>query len=178
MSLAIFLVVAATLALVFVLRIALSQGLLLSEKGKPGGQIQPVDLEAFRNLTDRAEDEYLRRRLPAGEFRMVQRKRLRAVAAYVQVASRNAAILARLADAALASPDPHTVDAARQLMENAFLLRRNAMIVTFRIYAALVWPTAGFGASPVVSGYARLSGDAMLLGRLQNPAAPVRISAS
>jgi hypothetical protein len=41
----------------------------------------------------------------------------------------------------------------------------------------LVWPTAGLAAVPVLRGYENLNGSAMLLSRLQNPAAPVRIAA-
>jgi hypothetical protein len=100
------------------------------------------------------------------------------MAAYVKVASRNAAVLARIGQTALASNDARTAEAALQLVDHALLLRRNAAFATVRIYAALAWPHSGLAAAPVLHGYERLSGDAMLLGRLQNPAAPVRISAT
>jgi hypothetical protein len=50
MNLAIVLVIAATLALVIILRTTLWQGRQLSGKRNSGQQIQPVDLEAFRNI--------------------------------------------------------------------------------------------------------------------------------
>jgi len=46
-----------------------------------------------------------------------------------------------------------------------------------RIYIAMAWPTSGLAAAPVLHSYEQLNGSAMLLGRLQNPAAPVRIAA-
>lgn len=175
MTLALILVVAALFALALILRIGFSRGLQISSSSL-ATQIQPIDLEAFRNLVDPAEDEYLRRRLPPSEFRTVRRERLRAMAAYIQGAARNAAVLVRLGQAALASSDPNTAEAARQLVENAILLRRNAAYALLRIYVALAWSPAGQPALPILHGYERLSGSAMRLGRLQNPAVPVRIS--
>jgi hypothetical protein len=41
----------------------------------------------------------------------------------------------------------------------------------------LAWPYSEFAAVRVVERYEHVSGAAMLLGRLQNPAVPVRLSA-
>jgi hypothetical protein len=176
MTLAIFLVIAAALALVFIFGISISRSLQISAGSSLATQIQPIDVEAFRNLIDPAEREYLRRRLPASEFRVVQRERLRAMASYVQAAARNAAVLVRIGQPALSSADPQTAEAARQMIDNALLLRRNAFYALCRIYAALAWPDSGLAAAPILHGYEQLNGSAMLLGRLQNPATPVRIS--
>ncbi|HEV2397732.1 MAG TPA: hypothetical protein VGS27_12375 [Candidatus Sulfotelmatobacter sp.] len=176
MTLAIVLVVFAVLALLVIARVTVSGSLQISSGRKLARQIEPVDVEAFRNLVDPAEDAYLRRRLTASQYRLVQRERLRAVAAYIRVAAHNAAVLITLGQAALAASDSQTVEAARQLIDNALLLRRNATFALLKIYAALAWPQLGLSASPVLQGYERLNGSAMLLGRLQNPAAPVRIS--
>jgi hypothetical protein len=176
MTIAILLVIAAALALVFIVSITVSRSLQISSGSGLAGQIQPIDIEAFRNLVDPKEDNYLRRRLTAAEFRAVRRERLRAVAAYVQVAGRNAAVLVRMGQAAMTG-DSQTTEAARRLVDSALLLRRNAAFALFRIYIALAWPNSGFAAVPILHGYERLNGAAMLLGRLQNPAAPVHISA-
>jgi hypothetical protein len=176
MTIAVLLVIAAALALVFILGITVSRSLQISSGTGLAEQIQPIDIEAFRNLVDPEENEYLRRRLPAAEFRLVGRKRLRAMAAYVQVAGRNAAILVRIGQAAMTG-DSQTREAARRLVDSALLLRRNAAFALLRIYIALLWPNSGFAAVPILHGYERLNGAAMLLGRLQNPAAPVHISA-
>jgi hypothetical protein len=176
MTIAIILVVAAVLSLIFICRIALSRSLQISEGNGLAGQIQPVDVEAFRNLVNPAEEDYLRRRLPPSEFRLVRRQRLRATAAYVHTVGRNAAILVRIGQNALTSGDAETVEAARQLVDNALLMRRNTAFVLFRIYVALAWPNSGLAAAPFLHGYEQLSGSAMLLGRLQNPTVAVRIS--
>lgn len=178
MTLAILLVIAAALALIFILGVAVSRSLQISAGTNLAGQIQPIDVEAFRILVDPAEDDYLRRRLSAAEFRLVRRERLRAMAAYVQTAGRNAAVLVRMGQGALTAGDADTAEAARRLVDDALLLRRNSSFALLRIYVALAWPTSGLAAVPILQGYEQLNGSAMLLGRLQNPAAPVRISAT
>ena len=177
MNLAIVIVIAAALALVIMLRLAVTQSLQTKRSADLNGAIRPIDVEAFRNLINPAEDEYLRRRLPPGQFRVVRRERLRAMAAYVQLIATNATLLLSVGEAALATEDARLAKAARQLVNDALLLRRNAIVALARIYLALAWPNSGFGAIRVADRYEQLSGSAMLLGRLQNPSIPVRLSA-
>ncbi len=177
MTLAIVLVIAAVLALAFILSVAVTQNLQAKRRANLAVAIRPIDIEAFRNLIDPAEDNYLQRRLPAAQFRIVRRERLRAMEAYVLMASSNAAVLVRVGEAALASGDPQMAGAAQQLVNDALLLRRNTMVALARIYLALAWPYSGFAAVRVIERYEQLNGAAMLLGRLQNPAVPVRLSA-
>jgi len=178
MNLAIVLVIAAVLALGIILRLAVTQSLQAKGSTNLAGTIRPIDIEAFRNLINPAEDDYLRRRLPPHQFRLVRRERLRAMAAYVQVAGRNAAVLVRVGEIALASGNLQVAAAAQRLVNDALLLRRNTTVALARIYLAMAWPNSEFAAVRVVDRYERLSGSAMLLGRLQNPAAAVRLSAS
>lgn len=179
MTLAIILIVFAAIGLSVIVRLCLSfsKSLRLPEDASIARQIQPLDVAAFRNLIDPAEREYLRRRLPSAEFREVQRERLRAMAAYVQIAARNATALVALAESSRTSSNPQTAEAARQLIDNAFRLRRNTAYAMFRIRLAWLWPDSNTAAGSILQGYVQLNGTAMLLGRLQNPAEPVRISA-
>lgn len=176
MTLAIFLVVFAVITLFVILRVSVSRSLLHHSTSSPG--IEPIDIEAFRNLVNPTENEYLHRRLPSAEFRRVQRERLRAAAAYIRVAGRNATVLVAVGQAAMAATDERTAEAARQLVDSALLLRRNTTFALLRINLAIAWPSLDSSAAPVLSGYERLNGCAMLLGRLQNPAVPVRISSA
>jgi hypothetical protein len=178
MTLALVLVIASALALVLILGLTISTHHKLSPRSAIARTIEPIDIEAFRNLVNPAENGYLRHRLPPAEFRRVQRERLWAAAAYIRVAGRNAALLIAIGQAALFTSDTATAEAARQLVDNALLLRRNATLALLRIYVALAWPQSALAAMPIVHGYEQLSGRAMLLGRLQNPAVPVRISAN
>jgi len=177
MNLAIIIVIAAVLALATILRVAVTQSLQARRSTNLAVSIRPIDIDAFRNLINTVEDEYLRRRLPPSQFRMVRRERLRAMAAYVEAAASNATVLVRVGENALSTRDARIAEAAQQLVSDALLLRRNATVSLARIYLALAWPNSEFAAVRVVDRYERLSGTAMLLGRLQNPAVPVRLSA-
>ena len=177
MILAIIIVISAVLALTIILSVAVTRSLRVKQSAGTAVAIRPIDIEAFRNLIDPAEEAYLRRRLPPVRFRLVRRQRLRAIAAYVHAAGRNAAVLVSVGQTALASADPQVAEAARQLVNDALLLRRNTALALARIYLELAWPNSGFAAVRVVERYEQLSGAAMLLGRLQNPSVPVRLSA-
>jgi len=172
MNLAVLLVISAIILLVVVISVSVSR---LRFSG--ARDIQPVDIDAFRNLTDTRESKYLRSRLPGPEFRRIQRIRLRAMAAYVQTVGENAVALIRIGQMGVNSENAETAEAARQLIDQALRLRRNAGAAMLRIYLARVWPTVDFAATPILDGYQRLSGSAMLLGRLQDPATTVRVSA-
>jgi hypothetical protein len=178
MILAVVLVIVAVLSLAVILRLAVGRSLQASAGTSLAEQIQPLDVEAFRNLTSPDEEEFLRRRLPAAEFRRVRRARLRAASAYVQAAGKNAAVLVRLGQTALAVDDASTSRAAHQLVDQALLLRRNCAFAMLRIHMALALPVPNQAAVTVLRGYEQLNGCVLLLTRLQNPAAPVRISAS
>jgi hypothetical protein len=174
MTLAISLVIASAVSLVAILWVAVTRGLRIRARPSLGDQIQPLDVEAFRNLADPAEDEYLRRRLPPSEFRKVRRTRLRALAAYVKTAGRNAAVLVRRGQDALTAGNVPTAEAASQMVNQALLLRRQAILARVRIYGAMGWPNSNLPGRPVLDGYQRLSGTAMFLGRLRNSAIRVR----
>jgi hypothetical protein len=176
MNLAVVFVISAIVALSVILRIAVKQALQSKSSNNLAGTIRPIDIHAFRNLINPAEDDYLRCRLPPAQFRLVRRERLRAMAAYAQVAGQNAAVLVRIGEAALASGDVRIAEAARQLVNDALLLRRNTTVALARIYLALAWPNSRFAAVRVIDRYEQVSGTAMLLGRLQNPAVAVRLS--
>lgn len=176
MTIAIILVIVAALSLAVILRVSVGRALDVSAAGSPAEKIQPLDIEAFRNLTDPAEEAYLRDHLPAADFRRVRRERLRATSVYLQVAGRNAGILAQLGQMALASSNATTAEPARQLVDQALLLRRNCAFALIRIHCALVLPFRSESVVPVLRSYDRVNGSVQLLTRLQNPVAPLRIS--
>lgn len=175
MNLAIVIVVASVLALTAILWLTVARK---SQISRPAGpmQIQPVDVEAFRNLVSPAEDAYLRERLSARDFRHVRRHRLLATAAYVKNVSRNAGVLVQIGQRAMTANDPRVKESAQQLVENALLLRRNATFALVRIYLTLAVPTNSTSLGRVADSYEKLSFSAMLLGRLQNPNGPVQLS--
>ncbi len=177
----VILIVAAVVTLALTTWFAVLRALRPASRADLQAQLESIDVAAFRNLIDPAEDEYLRQHLSAAQFRVTQRSRLRARAAYVRVAGRNAAVLIRMGQTALAATDAratHEVqETALRLVNDALLLRRNAAVALLRIYAAMVWPNGGTATAGLIDRYERLSSSAMLLGRLRNPAVPVRVTA-
>jgi hypothetical protein len=140
-----------------------------------GEQLRPVDIDAFRNLIDPAEEDFLRRRLPPADFRRIQRERLGAAKDYITGAARNAEILLQLAEPARLSPDPEVVQAAQKLIDEATQLRLYAFRAIPRIYFAMLFPSQGSTLIPVADGYERMTEKMISLGR-QHPAGRVSIA--
>ena len=141
------------------------------------GRTQPVDLDAFRNLTDPREEEYLRQNLAPGDFRSAQRERLRAALGYVRRAAYNASILLRLGEAARRNADPEIARAAGELVESALWLRLYALQAVVLLYARIVFPDARWTFGPMASDYQSLRDGVARLCRLQLPEYTGRISA-
>jgi len=179
----VILIVGAVATLASAAGLAVSRALRPASKADHAAQLEPIDVAAFRNLIDPAEDEYLRQHLSAAQFRVTQRARLRARAAYVRVARRNAIVLNRMGQTALATSsarptnDVRIREAALRLVNDALLLQRNAEFALLRIYADMAWPNRSTATAGILDRYERLSDSAMLLGRLRNPGVAVRVTA-
>jgi hypothetical protein len=141
------------------------------------GRTRPVDIDAFRNLIDPAEEDFLRENLPPSEFRTIQRERLRAALEYVSCAAHNAAILVRLGEAARLSLDPKIAEAGQQLLDTALRLRLYALLATIRLYLGIALPGAHLSAGGLVDNYQHLSSLAGQLVFMQYPARASRLPA-
>jgi len=139
---------------------------------------RPVDLAAFRNLIDPAEEDYLRKQLPAGKFRALQRERMRAALEYVRRTAYNGAILLRVGGAARRDPNPEVAAAARALVNDALQLRLNAMRATVVLYGRIAIPGARISVGRVTDLYENLTQGLVRLTRLQDPASATRIAAA
>jgi hypothetical protein len=161
--------------------------LLLAVRGQSGGvrslleleaYTQPVDLDAFRNLTDPQEERYLRERLTAKDFRCIQRQRLGAALGYVRRVAHNASILLRLGEAVRRNSDPEVARTAGELVESALRLRMYSLLAMGLLYARILLPSVGWSAAGVATGYQGLRDHVGRLSRLQAPAQAARISAA
>jgi len=177
MILPIVLVLASVLALMVLLFAARGQAASVGQLDDLAGRTRPVDLEAFRNLIDPDEEQFLRDNLAAGEFRIVQRERLRAAAGYVASTAHNAAVLLRLGESALRSPDPEIASAGRRLVETAVRLRLNAMLCLAKLRVRAALPGVPVSVAGLVDSYQRLSGIASQLALVQRPRYVSRLSA-
>ena len=132
-------------------------------------QLRSVDVEAFRNLIDHREQDYLRERLPASEFRGIQRERMLAAVEYVRAAASNAAILIRLAEAARQNSDPAVAQAADKLLDNAIRLRLYAFRVVPRLYFGMLMPGVSLAPIDLADAYDTITRQVVMLGCLQYP---------
>ena len=141
------------------------------------GRTRPVDLEAFRNLVDPGEEDFLRASLLPRQFRAVQRERMRAALEYVQNAAHNAAFLLRMGEAATQSADPRIAQAGRQLIDSALRLRAYALLSAAKLYVRMVFPEARLSYGRLADNYQHLSALASQLTLMQHPAQAARLSA-
>ena len=129
-----------------------------------------VDVEAFRNLVDAGEEQYLRESLDANEFRRVQRERMKAAADYVRRTAQNASAVLSLGEAVRLQSDPETVEAGRKLLDCAASLRMNATMALLLLYLRIIFPGMRLSLGQVIDGYERFTSAAQRLTQLQSPA--------
>ena len=168
MILASVIVVLAFLALFFILHVVKGHHATGRDLDQLASRLQAVDVNAFRNLIDEREEEYLREHLPQREFRGIQRERKLAAIEYIRCASANAAILIRLAEAAREDPDPAVAQAAEKLFDNALRVRLYSFRVVPRLYAGLLFPGASLVPSDLADAYDTITRQVVMLG-LQYP---------
>ena len=140
-------------------------------------ELRPVDLDAFRNLVDPDEDQFLQNNLSPANFRVIKRERMRAALDYISVASRNAAILLRMGEMAARSDNTDIVLASRRLMYNAYRLRLYAPFVMAVLLLRVALPNTRFSAGRLLEHYQSLSGAASEVARAQYPMYAARLSA-
>src|SRR5690348_12757190 len=97
-------VVLGFLALFLIIHLAKGHHTTGTDLDQLASQLRSVDVDAFRNLINEGEEEYLRQRLLPSEFKSIQRERKLAAIEYIGCAAKNAAILIRLAEAARQNP--------------------------------------------------------------------------
>ncbi len=120
---------------------------LRSRSSRPCGAIQrqaaelvAVDLEAFENLTDPEEEQFLRSNLQPKEFRRVQRLRLRAAKLYVAALSQNAGMLMAAGQSASLNSNPEVAATGQELVQKAIRLKVWCLFSLMRMDAALFFP--------------------------------------
>jgi hypothetical protein len=145
--------------------------------GDLAGRIRPVDLDAFRNLTDPREEEYLRANLSPAQFREVQRQRLRASVEYIGNTAHNAAVLLRLGEAAARSTDLRIAMAGKRLVDDAVRLRLYALLSIAKLYANMALPKARLSPGTLADHYQHLRQLVGQLALMQHPTQAGRFSA-
>ena len=139
--------------------------------------LKPVDIEAFRNLTEPTQEEYLRERLPRREFRSLQRARVLAAAEYVRCIAHNAAVLLRVGEGARQSTDTEIARAAQELASVAIQLRINSLLALVILYIRYFAPEARIGTRRL-GAYERMRENTLAFTMLHMPGFASRIEAA
>lgn len=125
-----------------------------------------LDIEAFRNLVDSAEEAFLRSNLSPRKFREIKRQRAWAALIYAWEAGRAATALAKIGQAAQRSPDPKIAASGVQVAESAFRLRLQTIAACLRLLTEILLPDLeSRPVPPLVDQYERASETLFRLGR-------------
>jgi uncharacterized protein (DUF433 family) len=139
---------------------------------------RPVDIDAFRNLVSRDEEEFLRSHLSRADFRQVQRMRLKAALEYARRTSYNAALLLQLARLSRNAPSPEAAKAAAQLADDALQMRVSAMVAISLLHARILAPGLRIRPVAIVERYEGLRESMSRLVRVQLPTAVSSVDAA
>jgi hypothetical protein len=137
------LIILATVAVVFLLFVIFQVWRRYPSKGEPShsAELIPVDLDAFENLTDPEEEQFLRANLSPAEFRGVQRSRIRAAKMYVTALSQNVGVLVAVGQSALSHADPGIKASGQQIFQQAIRLKVWCLLSLLRLNGAMIVPT-------------------------------------
>jgi len=173
---------------IFVVFIALAViGLYSAVRGQTVAIHQPqelltrchhVDLEAFRNLADPMQEQYLALVLPPATLHSLQRQRARVLLSYVESVAHNASLLISLGGNARLSPDADQRAAGQRLVNASLQMRKHAIFAMLKLRVALLLPVEKLGELQVPDDYSSLTSAASLLFRMQAPTAVSRIMAA
>ncbi len=128
-----------------------------------------LDIDAFRNLVDSAEEAFLRNNLSPKKFREIKRQRAWAAFIYAWEAGKAAAALAKIGQAAQRSSDPKIRASGVQVAESAFRLRLQTLGACPHLLTEILLPDLqGRSLPPLVDQYERAAETLFRLGRFSS----------
>ncbi|MGH9512051.1 MAG: hypothetical protein ACRD2U_07925 [Terriglobales bacterium] len=149
-------------------RVAAGNLRALPHAGDPKPHIEPLDVLAFNNLIDSAEEDFLRENLPPPVFRSIQRLRLRAAIEYVTCASRNAALLVRAGKAVSPGAGDEQARQAQELVAAAVQLRWLSVLVLALLWVKIAFPALRLSLKEVSAMHERIVRQQGSLTRFKN----------
>ena len=139
-----------------------------SRKKRATQHIRPIDMKAFRAITDRSDEIFLRRRLPRSEFSRLKRKRIHVTALYVKRMANNAAIVMRMGELARTSSNPDVAHLAAQISDTASQIRLQCIVAFAKLSIEFAVPSLQLNPATLETSYQALRENIARLGRLQN----------
>lgn len=175
------------LGIIFIVVLALFVALFFAARGRSASidsieQLSaishPVDLQAFRVLTDASEEEYLRESLPPSQFRRVQRLRMRATLEYLFRVAHNSAIVLRLGEVSRRSTTPQIAAAGAELADSAMHMRLLCLAAIAIACVRILFPQLRLSPGAFCDRYAATRERAVALGRVEVPTMASRIESA
>ena len=128
-----------------------------------------LDIEAFRNLVDSAEETFLRNNLSPKKFREIKRQRAWAALIYAWEAGSAATALAKVGEAAQRSSDPEIAASGAQVAESAFRLRLQTIGACLHLLTEILLPDLqSQSLPPLVDQYERTAETLFRLGKFSS----------
>ena len=163
------LVAVALFALAILMYVAIRSRTRRLDLEKAVQAFRSLDIDAFRNLVDSAEDAFLRDNLPPKKFREIKRQRAWAALIYVWEAGKAATALANIGQALKRHSDPRIAASAVPLSENALRLRLQTIGVSFHLLTEILLPDLeNRSLPPLVDQYERAAETLFRLGRFSS----------
>jgi hypothetical protein len=157
--------------------LALFYGAVRNRRKQSVQPIRPVDLKAFRSLTERDDEFFLRNKLPRSRFCRLKRQRIRVTMGYVGRIAGNASLVMRLGEEARLSPDPEVARAAAQVLELATQIRMQCLVAFAKLSAEFALPSLQLTPAALAPTYQTLRENVMRLGSLEvHSAAPAAVA--
>jgi hypothetical protein len=120
--------------------------------------LKPVYLPGLLNLLDESQQQYLRVRLSATDFKSIRRQRAHVLLVYVRRIAHNAAVVIRWAELARAgSSDPDVQHKAAALVSDAIRTRVYALLAIAVLYLGLFVPHLTSYLQAIASRYGSLT---------------------
>ena len=133
------------------------------------GKTRATDLDAFLNLVDQEEEDYLRTTLNPSDFALVHRSRVAAAMAYVVTVLHNAGIVLALGEAAQRHEDRQVIELGKDIAENAVRLRVASLAALYKLGISYLRPSISPSMLNVVHRYRAIEGGIRSLCHIQAP---------
>ena len=140
MSALVFAVISVVLLLLFTY-FALRRSKNVNQMDEAVQSIRSLDIEAFRNLIDPDEDNYLREFLAEKSLKEVRRERSRVALLYMKELSAASLQLARIGDVARRSADPAVAARGKEIADSAVYLRLQTLQFSLQMRLAVAFPS-------------------------------------
>ena len=126
-------------------------------------QIREIEIDCLQNLTNPAEQQYLRENLPLLQFRWIHLLRMTAAVQYLWGIVRNARLIVALAEAAGRDSSPVIRDIGQRLQRNASLVCLRAFLAIPRAMLSAIFPSLSRSCDVFAGGYCAALREASVL---------------